>query len=77
MMLVDDDRALRRALQVERSIRKQYERRLRELMQRDAFEEFRRVCQAESITRCEVQGSAKVTDAERETSFSELVKRLV
>jgi hypothetical protein len=56
-----DDRALRRALQIERSVRKLCERRLRELLTPDVFEEFRRFCRAESLAGCEVQRLAKLT----------------
>lgn len=43
------NRALRRALQIERKTRKLYARRLRELMTPNAYEEFARVCQGEAI----------------------------
>lgn len=56
-----DNRALRRALQIERMTRKLYARRLRQLMTSRAYEEFIRVCQAEAVTGCEVQRLAKVT----------------
>ncbi len=60
-VLMSDNRALRRALKVERSMRRLYERRLRDLLARAAFEEFRRVCRAESVAGCLTDDLAKVT----------------
>jgi hypothetical protein len=56
-----DNRALVRALRVERALRKLYERSLREMMAVDDFEKFRRFCRATSIAGCEVQRLAKMT----------------
>lgn len=58
-----DNRALRRALQIERKTRKLYARRLRGLMTPNVYEEFVRVCRAEAFTGCEVQSLAKESAA--------------
>ena len=46
---VDECRELLRALRIERSIRKLCERRLRELLTRNAYEEFKKFSQGESL----------------------------
>jgi hypothetical protein len=56
-----DNQALVRALQVERGLRKLYERSLRQMMAADDFEKFRRFCRATSIAGCEVQRLVKLT----------------
>ena len=44
-----DNRALRRALQIERITRKQFARRLRSMLKRTEYDEFLRICRAEAI----------------------------
>ncbi|MGY4289907.1 hypothetical protein ACVWXO_009173 [Bradyrhizobium sp. LM2.7] len=47
-MSSDDNRALRRALNIEREMRKMLERRLRELVPQKDYEQFLKVCQLHS-----------------------------
>lgn len=56
-----DNRALRRALQLERITRKLFARRLRGILKRPEYEQFVRICQAEAIARCDLPSLANVT----------------
>jgi phosphopantetheinyl transferase (holo-ACP synthase) len=61
MTICEDNRALLRALRIERAIRKLCERHLRRLMTSREYDEFRSFCRAESLAGCEVQSLAKLT----------------
>ncbi|MCK1711241.1 MULTISPECIES: hypothetical protein [unclassified Bradyrhizobium] len=64
-MSSDDNRALRRALNIEREMRKLLERRLRELLQKD-YEQFLKVCQLHSQREADlrlIKLSAAIEDA--------------
>lgn len=50
---MSDDRALRRALYIERRTVKMYERKLRDLLNHQAYSDFRQFCRREAIAGCE------------------------
>jgi hypothetical protein len=54
-----DDRALRRALQIERATRNLYEKRLRELMTPHEFAECRRICRGMALAGCDEPNPGK------------------
>jgi hypothetical protein len=60
---MSDDRALRRALQIERATRKLFAVRLRSLMAPDAYSEFTRFCREKVYA-----GGIETTEADRPQS---------
>lgn len=62
----DDNRALLRALRIERETRRLYARRLRRLLGHRAYAEFSEICRTEAFARCDVPGLAKVTTETRD-----------
>lgn len=51
----DDNRGLRRALQIERETRRLYAARLRGLLSKSEYSRFLEFCRAEAFARCELK----------------------
>ncbi|MBR0793976.1 hypothetical protein JQ615_01090 [Bradyrhizobium jicamae] len=60
---MSDDRALLRALRIERRLVRVYERKLRDLYGKD-FDHFRKICRAEAVARCDA-ATGKSVEKER------------
>jgi len=59
--VTNDDRALRRALEIERSMVRLYERKLRALLTEQGVANLRRICRQMAVARCSGGTPANLT----------------